>query len=252
MSDQELDALLSDVPTDHSYGVFLHQEITRAKHTPGQPGALDGDMTIEAVPSWYSGIVFRSKLEADWAATLDEWRIPWQYEPETIILPSGATYIPDFWLPDHGIWLEVKGTGVPRIEKAIDLGKARACHCDGDCTCRWSGGEFVLIGHPPVQYNPWADYDPEADHRPWWAIQRAAWRHHGHINWSNTNGRTTWLVTCPDCERGGWAGGGTHVRCRACGSRMAGSPAFNPGDPELLFVDSSCRVAPARPTEEAS
>lgn len=241
----------TDIDITSAWGVFFQQFLTHAKHTPGRPGALDGDMTIEAVPSWYAGTVFRSKLEADWAATLDDWRIAWQYEPETISLPSGVTYIPDFWLPDHGIWLEVKGTGVPRIEKAVELGKTRACRCETDCACQWPGGEFVLIGHPPVRYNPWADYDPNADHRAWWAVERASWRHHGHINWSNTTGRTTWLALCLDCERGGWVGGGTLVACRACGSRMPGSRAYQPGDPELLFADSSCKVAPTRPPPAA-
>lgn len=248
MTDEELDQAIGAIPTDNSWGVYVNQLRTYQRHTPGQPGALAGSMTIEAIPSWYAGIVFRSKLEADWAATLDEWRIPWEYEPETITLPSGAVYIPDFWLPEHGTWLEVKGTGVPRIEKAIELGKTRACHCDDTCTCRWPGGEFVLIGHPPTQFNPWADHDPETDHRAWWAIERASWNHHGHINWSNTSGRTTWLAHCPDCHRGGWVGGGTLVRCRACGSRMAnGGRAYNPGDTELLFIDSSCQVAPVQP-----
>lgn len=249
MTDNDIDlkALAAEIPTDSKWGVFLHQFFTHQQHTPGKPGALDGDMTIEAVPSWYAGITFRSKLEADWAATLDWWRIRWEYEPETIVLPSGATYIPDFWLPDHGIWLEVKGTGVPRIEKAIELGQTRRCHCDDACTCQWLGGELVLIGHPPRKFDPWADHDPEADHRAYWAIERAAWNHRGHINWSNTTGRTTWLALCGDCHRGGWVGGGSLVRCRACGSRMADGRAYQPGDPELRFIDSSCRVAPPRP-----
>lgn len=235
---------LANAPANTEYGVYLRQLVQRQRSIPGQPGALGGDMTVEAIPSWYAGIVFRSKLEADWAATLDRYHVPWQYEPETLTLPSGATYIPDFWLPDHGIWLEVKGTGVPRIEKAIELGQTRACHCDGTCTCKWPGGELVLIGHPPRQYNPWADHDPETDHRPYWAVERASWNHHGHPNWSNTNQRTTWFAICGNCHRGGWVGGGTLVRCRACGSRMPGGRAYQAGDPELLFADSSCQVAP--------
>lgn len=241
---------LAEIPEDTEYGAYFRRFLTRAQHAPGQPGALDGDMTIEAIPSWYAGITFRSKLEADWAATLDEWGIRWEYEPETITLSAGVNYIPDFWLPDVGTWLEVKGTGVPRIEKAIELGKTRACRCDSDCTCRWPGGEFVLIGHPPLRFNPWADHDPEADHRASWAIERAAWNHHGHLNWSNATGRTTWLARCPDCRRGGWTGGGTLVACRACGSRMAGGTAYQSGDPSLSFIDSSCRVAPTHTDTE--
>jgi hypothetical protein len=149
--DFDLDALARSMPTDTEGGVYFHQLRVRQQHIAGRPCALDGDMTIEAVPSWYGGITFRSKLEADWAATLDHYAIRWDYEPETITLPSGANYIPDFWLPELGTWLEVKGTGVPRIEKTIELGEVRACHCESDCTCQWPGGELVLIGHPPTR-----------------------------------------------------------------------------------------------------
>ncbi|WP_146610425.1 MULTISPECIES: hypothetical protein [unclassified Streptomyces] len=97
--------------------------------TDGQP--------IEAVPTECSGTTFRSRLEADWACTLDTHSILWQYEPERITLLSGAHYLPDFWLPEIGTWLEVKGPSTPRKEKAVELGKARACHCDGPCACAW-------------------------------------------------------------------------------------------------------------------
>ena len=241
---QIIDQMLGDVPADTEEGAYIRRLVTHQQHLPGQPGALGGDMTIEARPSWYGGITFRSKLEADWAATLDANGIRWNYEPETITLPSGAVYIPDFWLPELGTWLEVKGTGVPRIEKAIELGETRACHCDGNCTCQWPGGELVLLGHPPIKFNPWADHEPEYDHRPAWAVERTAWQHHGHPNWSATNGRTCWLVRCPDCHRAGWCTTATPIRCRACGSRIAGGEAYQPGDPALNFTNSENQVAP--------
>lgn len=248
MTDEEFDALDATLPADDEWGVHFRQTHTRHQHTPGRPGALDGDMTIEAVPSWYAGITFRSKLEADWAATLDQWGIRWEYEPETISLPSGVNYIPDFWLPELGTWLEVKGTGVPRIEKAIELGKARACHCEGDCACQWPGGEYVLIGHPPTGYNPWADHDPETDHRAWWAVERAGWNHHGHPNWSASTGHTAWLINCAHCRRRGWFVCGTRasIHCRVCKRPPGEGVAYNPGAPELSFINSRGQVAPRR------
>ena len=81
--------------------------------------------SIEAKPATYHGVVFRSTLEANWAATLDQFGIVWEYEPEVFTLPSGTTYIPDFRLPELGTWLEVKGPTVPRIEKAVELGRDR-------------------------------------------------------------------------------------------------------------------------------
>ncbi|MFJ8469584.1 PDDEXK family nuclease [Streptomyces swartbergensis] len=56
---------------------------------------------MDAVPTTYVGTRFRSRLEADWAVTLDGLGILWEYEPELIVLPSGTHYVPDFWLPDR-------------------------------------------------------------------------------------------------------------------------------------------------------
>ncbi|MET8978974.1 hypothetical protein ABZX85_25475 [Streptomyces sp. NPDC004539] len=44
------------------------------------------DASIDAVPTRYGDTTFRSRLEADWAATLDGNGIRWEYEPETITL----------------------------------------------------------------------------------------------------------------------------------------------------------------------
>ncbi|MEU2603228.1 hypothetical protein [Streptomyces albus] len=224
------------ITTCHSLGElwasFYANLLLRCEHTPGRPGARAGDMTIEAIPTWYGNTTFRSRLEADWAATLDTLDIAWQYEPETITLPSGTRYIPDFWLPDIGVWLEVKGTGVPRIEKAIELGEARACRCDGACTCDWPGGELVVIGHPAEPYNAWAD--PDNDGLPHEAIRVRRRRHSGHINWSAAHGRTPWLTRCGHCRRGVWS---TTAWCRACKRRLTGN-LHQPADPTLQFVAS--------------
>ncbi|MFF0001673.1 PDDEXK family nuclease [Streptomyces avermitilis] len=80
---------------------------------------------IEAVSTVYSGTTFRSRLEADWTRTLDTQSILWQYEPEQFTLPLGAHYLPDFWLPEIGTWLEVKGPPTPRKENAVATAGAR-------------------------------------------------------------------------------------------------------------------------------
>lgn len=66
---------------------------------------------IQAIPTQYAGHKFRSRLEARWALFFDLLGIPWEYEREAFALtvdgkPAGFT--PDFWLPDQGIWFEVK------------------------------------------------------------------------------------------------------------------------------------------------
>lgn len=78
-------------------------------------------MEIEAKPTQYAGVVFRSKLEATWARFFDVIGLQWEYEPTQI---SG--WIPDFLI--DGWWLaEVKPLQIlwtgdvanPVLQKAI-------------------------------------------------------------------------------------------------------------------------------------
>lgn len=212
----------------------VQQQIVRADHIPGQPGALSGGMAIEALPTWYGGTTFRSALEASWAATLDTLNIVWEYEPETVTLPSGATYIPDFKLPEIGAWLEVKGTGVPRVEKAVEFGKSLACNCGiYACTCDWPGGELVIIGHPPKPYDAWADPQfADLDNINYRAMAATSRRHGGHPHWSSTRPRTLWMTRCNDCNRGTWF---DSAQCRACRGPLANCRGYQAGAPELEF-----------------
>jgi hypothetical protein len=66
------------------------------------------ETAIKAIPTRYAGCHFRSRLEARWAVFFDSLGIAWEYEPQGFELPSGA-YLPDFWLPDTEVWIEVKG-----------------------------------------------------------------------------------------------------------------------------------------------
>lgn len=228
--------------------VWMEQYKVRSRHISQGP---DGDMTIEALPTWYGGTAFRSKLEADWAATLDSLGIIWEYEPETITLPSGTVYIPDFWLPELRTWIEAKGTGVPRIEKTIELGESRACHCEDRCTCEWSGGQLVLIGHPPKPYDAWSGYEDSGFDMSYWTLRRRAWRHRGHPNWSSAHGQPAWLTRCPTCRRTGWFVMTAPLRCRACHARLTGGcHAYASGDEQLEFIDAICRPAPVRRTAD--
>ena len=191
-----------------------------------------GDLAVESLPTVYRGTTFRSALEASWAATLDSLGITWEYEPETITLPSGARYLPDFRLPQIGAWLEVKGNGVPRVEKAIEFGKHLACDCPRfGCTCRWPGGELVLIGHPPRRFE--LDWDPENDHRPLWAKTVVARNHGGHPCWTSTRGTRAWLTYCPACERATWF---DSPHCRACKRRLVGAHGLESGSDQIRFI----------------
>ena len=63
---------------------------------------------LQAIPTTYNGVTFRSRLEARHAVLMDTLGVEWHYEYEGYQLPSGW-HVPDFWLPKVGKWLEVKG-----------------------------------------------------------------------------------------------------------------------------------------------
>lgn len=78
---------------------------------PKPPGRARGGRAPKPVGNEvsYSGRVFRSKLEARWAAYLDLLQVNWDYEPSHYQIGPSLFYLPDFYLPDLGVWLEVKG-----------------------------------------------------------------------------------------------------------------------------------------------
>ena len=74
---------------------------------------------IKAIETFYKGFRFRSRLEARWAVFFDAMGVNWLYEPEGFELPNGMYYLPDFYLPDLGIWVEVKGSKTKEDEEKI-------------------------------------------------------------------------------------------------------------------------------------
>lgn len=64
---------------------------------------------IKAIETQYKGYRFRSRLEARWAVFFDALGIEWEYEKEGYDLGEAGWYLPDFWLPEFGIWVEIKG-----------------------------------------------------------------------------------------------------------------------------------------------
>ncbi|MFI1652172.1 hypothetical protein ACH4XT_35305 [Streptomyces avidinii] len=180
--------------------------------------------SIDAVPTRYGDTTFRSRLEADWAATLDGNGIRWLYEPETITLPSGAVYLPDFWLPELGTWIEVKGPGIPRVEKTAELARSRACGCEAACACRWPGGEFVLLGRPPAPSH-WN----ESGHRP----------RYGYAVWETPVGPSAYYLACPACGRAQWITLRRPWRCRACQSPVQEQQLHSPVDRVVRFVEAT-------------
>lgn len=104
-------------------------------------------MQLEPIQTYYNGIKFRSRTEARWAVFFDALGVPYIYEkegydlgqlisaallerqgsPEEAILIELASlnlgwYLPDFWLPNQELWVEIKG-GRPT---ELDWDKVRA------------------------------------------------------------------------------------------------------------------------------
>jgi hypothetical protein len=98
-------------------------------------------MSIKAIETFYGGYRFRSRLEARWAVFFDYLGIKFQYELEGYDL-DGEWYLPDFWLSDSKIWLEIKPPNgeCPALEKlfyAQNAPCALACGIPGEELFVW-------------------------------------------------------------------------------------------------------------------
>lgn len=122
-------------------------------------------MPIGAIETRYAGCRFRSRLEARWAVFFDALGIAWEYEPQgfqcsyRLSLEEGTfPYLPDFWLPDLGLWAEVKGT-LDDSELLRLLNAAAHLSVNGDAGCGGEvGGHDVLVlghlGRPEIPNQP--------------------------------------------------------------------------------------------------
>lgn len=66
-------------------------------------------MTVQAIPTTYHGITFKSRFESNVAFLLDLLGYTWSYEPQSFLLDNGLHYWPDFWLPGPRFWIESRG-----------------------------------------------------------------------------------------------------------------------------------------------
>lgn len=129
---------------------------------------------VKAIRTKYKGILFRSKLEAEWAKFLDYLNIEWIYEPEGFVFSNGITYLPDFYLPMQDCFLEVKG-----IMNEIDYAKIKtlATETKKSVVIGESGGRFSIVEN---EYN--------------WG-----WKDENEVFWFE--GFNTWLGKCNACNK---------------------------------------------------
>ena len=74
---------------------------------------------MKAIETEYNGYRFRSRLEARWAVFFDAVGILYDYELEGFEFDSGMRYLPDFYLPELNMWVEVKGVLSDSDERKI-------------------------------------------------------------------------------------------------------------------------------------
>ena len=65
-------------------------------------------MEIKAIETIYDEYKFRSRLEARWAVFFNAMGIEYEYEKEGYDLGKDGWYLPDFWLPELELWVEIK------------------------------------------------------------------------------------------------------------------------------------------------
>ena len=65
---------------------------------------------IKPIETYYNGYRFRSRLEARWAVFFDAMGIKYEYEPEGFEFDNHEKYLPDFFLLDFGMFVEIKNS----------------------------------------------------------------------------------------------------------------------------------------------
>lgn len=129
-------------------------------------------MTIKAIETRYAGCRFRSRLEARWAVFFDNLGIKWQYEPQGLNVSYRLTrcgegtfnYLPDFYLPDFGVWAEVKGSlADDELLRLLDAAASLSSNDGGGC--HDSGGRDMVVLGPIPGLGAFGAFGP--DRVPW-------------------------------------------------------------------------------------
>ena len=95
---------------------------------------------VKPVPTLYGSVVFRSKLEAHWAAFFDICQWSWKYEPVDL-----GCWIPDFSLGERKVLVEVKPFKYCE-EWSQQIGKIRRAEVQGEVVLLGEGPRSISMG----------------------------------------------------------------------------------------------------------
>lgn len=150
-------------------------------------------MKVKAHKTIYGGILFRSRLEATWAAFFDIEGLPWAYEPIDL----------EGWVPDFALWLErpvyVEVKPAPLIPR---LGIPNAVALDSDfpgfekAKAHWQDVDVLLLGMQPSgdadYFGIGAQLDPPKG-LSWWPIHDRLTVHNAKVKWGAALAATQWI-----------------------------------------------------------
>lgn len=128
-------------------------------------------MAVKAIETIYAGHQFRSRLEARWAVFFDNLGIAWKYEPQGFVISGWGfgerNYLPDFYLPELEVWVEVKGdaslvdwemlatavdawsiSGLP-VSRHAYSGNCKSRGAGRRCSCNGCGSAVLVLGDIP-------------------------------------------------------------------------------------------------------
>lgn len=186
-----------------------------------------GATPINAIETRYAGCLFRSRTEARWAVFFDAIGISWIYEVEGFHIGTNnegtATrkYLPDFYLPDEDLWIEVKGT---RAQFDYDLIAAAVIPHGGGLP----GSRIMLLDAIPQDsetLKPWPMY----------------WFHKGDIRFSKCRFRA-----------GTPAQSARRLLAGRNGSRTPCVDLYQVTEPATVGNDSTWSIRPAPPTQTST
>jgi len=120
---------------------------------------------IKAIETYYNGYRFRSRLEARWAFFFDAVGIRYDYEPEGFRLKNGMYYLPDFYLPDFKLWVEVKGVFDADSKIKVDLFAE---------TLKWDSERIWILREIPNPDHYWGAWENELSEDAFWVFARTA------------------------------------------------------------------------------